>query len=128
MRRRLAGLSYGAELLSSPLPWFVGLLLASPSSALRVAAALLLLFRYAVEASGGALARRPIPARDLPLLPLRGAAVALLFWAGLFGRRTAWRGRGIRVRAGTRIEPVPASPRLPRAVATSTAETLPLRT
>jgi hypothetical protein len=32
-------------------------------------------------------------ARLLVLLPLRDLGAAALFWAGLFGRRTRWRGR-----------------------------------
>jgi len=43
-----------------------------------------------------ATARAPqaaLVASDVPLAVVRGVALAALFWAGLLGRRTRWRGR-----------------------------------
>jgi hypothetical protein len=36
-----------------------------------------------------------IPAKDVPLLPVRDLLCAALFWSGLVGRRTSWRGRSV---------------------------------
>ena len=46
-------------------------------------------------------------AADWLLAPLRDLAVAALFWAGLFGRRTSWRGRLLLVGRDTLIERPP---------------------
>jgi hypothetical protein len=48
-----------------------------------------------------------IGAADLAAMPLRDLAAAALFWAGLLGRRTSWRGR--RLRVGPRTLLLPAS-------------------
>ena len=95
LRRRLGGFSYVSELFSSPLPFAVGAAAASGGDARILAAVLgLALARLATEAL--ALADGPERiglARLLLLLPLRDLGAAALFWAGLFGRRTRWRGR-----------------------------------
>jgi ceramide glucosyltransferase len=104
IRNRVAGAAYTAELLASPLPWYVGAVAFSGGRLGLVAlASALLLVRYvaelAVEFDGG----HAIPARDLPLLPVRDALVAVLFWAGLLGRKTSWRGRRVMVGPRTLI-------------------------
>jgi ceramide glucosyltransferase len=107
LRKRLGGPSYAAELLASPLPWFAGVLLAARNEPGLVAcAAALYLLRIGLEAltaarSGG------FSAADWALAPLRDLAAAALFWAGLFGRRTSWRGRALRVGRDTLIEQSP---------------------
>jgi ceramide glucosyltransferase len=107
LRKRLGGLSYTAELLASPLPWFAGVLLAARGEPGLVAcAAALYLLRISLEAvttapSGG------FSAADWALVPLRDLAAAGLFWAGLFGSRTSWRGRALRVGRDTLIERSP---------------------
>ena len=105
LRKRLGRISYSAELLASPLPWFAGALIAAHGDAALIACAgSLYLLRVALEA---AAARRSgcFRASDLLLAPLRDLAVAALFWAGLFGRRTAWRGRSLFVGRETLIAP-----------------------
>jgi len=103
LRKRLGGPSYAAELLASPLPWFAGVLLAARNEPGLVAcAAALYLLRIGLEAftaarSGG------FSAADWLLAPLRDLAAAVLFWAGLFGSRTSWRGRSILVGRNTLI-------------------------
>lgn len=105
MRRRLAGPAYAAELLANPLPWFAAALAVSGSEpAILAATAGLLLARYAAEWIAEWDAGHPLRLSDLPLLPARDLAVAALFWAGLFGRATRWRGRRVVVGARTRIE------------------------
>jgi ceramide glucosyltransferase len=105
LRKRLGGFSYGAELLASPLPWFLGVLIAGRGEAILVAtAAALYLLRVALEASSGARAGSPFSATDYLLVPVRDAGSAALFWAGLFGRRTRWRGRMLSVGHQTLIE------------------------
>ena len=119
IRNRVAGPAYTAELLASPLPWFAGVLLfAGGRPGLVVLAAGLLLVRYLAEILVEQDAGHPVAARDLPLLPVRDVLVALLFWAGFFGRTTTWRGRrvivgprtliGSEVREGRRL-PLPIS-------------------
>ena len=103
LRKRLGRVSYAAELLASPLPWFAGALIASRGDAALIACAgSLYLLRLSLEA---AAAQRSGCFRDSDLLlaPLRDLAVAGLFWAGLFGRRTAWRGRSLFVGRETLI-------------------------
>jgi len=103
LRKRLGGPCYAAELLASPLPWFAGVLLAARNEPGLVAcAAALYLLRIGLEAftaarSGG------FSAADWLLAPLRDLAAAVLFWAGLFGSRTSWRGRSILVGRNTLI-------------------------
>lgn len=107
LRKRLGGLSYSAELLVSPLPWFAGVLLAARGEPGIVAcAAALYLLRIGLE---GSTAAGPggFAAADWALVPLRDLAVAALFWAGLFGQRTSWRGRALRVGRDTLIEQSP---------------------
>lgn len=104
IRNRVAGPAYAAELLASPLPWFAGVVaFASGRLGLVVLAGVLLLVRYLaemlVEADGG----HRVAARDLPLLPVRDLLVAFLFWAGVFGRTTSWRGRRVIVGPRTLI-------------------------
>lgn len=104
LRKRLGGCSYAAELLASPLPWFAGTLLAARGESRLVAAAsALYLLRIGLEAVTAARSGRFSPV-DWLLAPLRDLAVAALFWAGLFGQRTSWRGRSLRVGRNTLIE------------------------
>jgi ceramide glucosyltransferase len=106
LRRRLGGLCYGAELFMSPLPFAVAAILAARGAALVEAlAAALYLAEIAIVAILFGRAGRPLSALDFLLLPIRDAGVAALFWAGLFGRRTRWRGRQLTVGPGTLIEP-----------------------
>ena len=109
LRKRLGGPAYAAELLASPLPWLVGSLLAAHGDfRFEVFAATLYLFRISLEAATdtGAIRTR---AGDWILAPLRDLAVAALFWAGLFGRRTSWRGRSLLVGRNTFIVRAPAT-------------------
>ena len=110
LRQRLGGPAYLGEIFASPAVWFVGAILASEGriSVLAAAAALGLL-RAGLESLGAAEAGRPLSMTDCLMLPLRDLWVSLVFWAGLFGRRTAWRGRSLRVGPGTLLldEPVP---------------------
>ena len=98
LRKRLGGAGYAAEALASPA-LFAGaaILFADRGSAAPAVAAALWALRLAVETV--ALRRAPEPAGwTAPLLlPLRDLAVSALFFAGLFGRRTSWRGRTLRV-------------------------------
>ena len=105
IRQRVAGPAYAAELLSSPLPWFAGALVFSfDRPAVIVAAGALLALRYLAEVLVTRDGGRAIPARDLSLLPVRDVALAFLFWAGLFGRTTSWRGRRVLLGPRTLIE------------------------
>ncbi len=104
LRKRLGGLSYAAEALASPLPWFAGVLVAARGdTGLIVPAIALYLSRIGLEAVCAAGSGRVL-ASDWLLAPLRDLAVAALFWAGLFGRRTSWRGRTLLVGRNTLIE------------------------
>jgi ceramide glucosyltransferase len=96
MRSRLGGPAYAAELLGNPLPWFAGVLACSAGRpGFAIAAAVILGIRYVAETAsewdGG---HRP-GSKDLLLLPLRDLLLVGLFWAGLLGRRTSWRGRSV---------------------------------
>ncbi|HTO77154.1 MAG TPA: glycosyltransferase [Thermoanaerobaculia bacterium] len=99
LRKRLGGVSYLSELFSSPLPFVIGAAATSGGDPRIVAAVLGLgLARLGTEAL--ALANGPERVglgRLLVLLPFRDLGAAALFWAGLFGRRTRWRGRRLRV-------------------------------
>ncbi|HEY6928097.1 MAG TPA: glycosyltransferase [Thermoanaerobaculia bacterium] len=104
LRRRLGGVSYGGELLASPLPWAVGAILAGGGATGVTAAALTLyVTRLLAEAISAADCRRPLRVAEALLLPIRDAGVAALFWGGLLGRRTSWRGRSLRVGERTLI-------------------------
>ena len=104
LRKRLAGASYASELLASPLPWFVGVELASRGHGrVAILAALLYLLRMALEVRSAARAGLSLTLAQWLLLPVRDAAVAALFWAGLFGLRTTWRGRSLFVGRQTLI-------------------------
>jgi ceramide glucosyltransferase len=108
LRKRLGGPSYAAELLASPLPWFAGVLIAARGEPGLVACATALYFlRIGLEALTAARSGGFSPS-DWALVPLRDFAVAALFWAGLFGQRTSWRGRALRVGRATLIEESPA--------------------
>jgi ceramide glucosyltransferase len=102
LRQRLGGAAYLGEVFASPALWFTGAVLASGGRvAVLSAAALLGLLRAALESLGAAEAGRPLSATDYLMLPVRDLWVSLVFWAGLFGQRTAWRGRSLRVGPGT---------------------------
>jgi ceramide glucosyltransferase len=104
LRKRLGGPSYAVEVLASPLPWFLGLLLSCSGRSGLVAAAIGLYFvRILTEIASQGRSWMLSPS-DWLLAPLRDLAVAALFWAGLFGQRTAWRGRALRVGRDTFIE------------------------
>jgi ceramide glucosyltransferase len=102
LRRRLGGVSYAAEALSSPVPFVAGAAVASGGAPSVLAAALgLWAARMGLEAIALRRARPAQGVPDLLLLPLRDLALAALFWAGLLGSRTRWRGRGLIVGPGT---------------------------
>ncbi|HSS45477.1 MAG TPA: glycosyltransferase, partial [Thermoanaerobaculia bacterium] len=102
MRRRLGGSSYALEILAAPFPWFAAVVAGSHGATpLLLAAALLLLGRYAMELAAPGHRMSP---RDCMLLPLRDLLATGVFLAGLFGRTTQWRGRRIRIGPGTVIE------------------------
>ncbi len=104
LRKRLGGFSYGVELLASPLPWYAGVLLAARGEPGLVAGATALyILRVGLEALNAARSGSSFAA-DLLLSPLRDLAVAALFWAGLFGQRTSWRGRMLLVGRNTLIQ------------------------
>jgi ceramide glucosyltransferase len=106
LRQRLGGAAYLGEVFSSPALWFAGAALTSGGRpGILVAAALLGLARTVIEAASASAAGRPLVLVDYLLLPLRDLGVAAVFWAGLFGRRTAWRGRTLRVGPGTLLLP-----------------------
>src|SRR5262249_53953651 len=112
LRKRLGRLSYGAEILASPLPWFGAALVAARGDGLLLAAASsLYLLRLGLEAAD---ARRSGCFRpgDLLLAPVRDLAAAALFWAGLFGQRTSWRGRSLFVGRETLIRRPSGSERM----------------
>jgi hypothetical protein len=103
LRKRLGRISYATELLASPLPWFAGTLLAAHGDAALIACAgSLYLLRIALEARA-AQQSGCFRGSDLLLAPVKDLAVAALFWAGLFGRRTSWRGRTLVVGRETLI-------------------------
>lgn len=110
LRARLGGISYASEALASPALWFaaaaVGAMAAPHAAAILAAAALLCGARAGIELRLSSNAGRPLPARDVALITLRDLAVAALFWAGLFGRRTRWRGRELSVGTGTRLQAI----------------------
>jgi len=113
LRVRLAGPRYAAESLASPALWFLlAAAGASGNAAALASAAILWTGRVALEAALAADAGRPMDASDFLLAFVRDAAVAALFWAGLFGRRTRWRGRLLHVGRNTLLRPIPSSNRL----------------
>jgi len=115
LRKRLGGLSYGSELLASPLPWFCGAVaLSAGHSGLAAIALAVYAARIALEGFSARSAGLPFTPLDVALCPLRDLAVAALFWAGLFGRRTAWRGRSLRVGRRTLIARLERTPAVPR--------------
>ncbi|HEX5855915.1 MAG TPA: hypothetical protein VFZ57_09865, partial [Thermoanaerobaculia bacterium] len=110
LRKRLGGPGYAAELLASPLPWLAGIAVAARGDVALVAAgAGLYLIRVALEAISALRSGEAFSFSDWLLVPVRDAAVAALFVAGLFGSRTTWRGRLLRVGRNTRIQPAPVS-------------------
>lgn len=110
LRKRLGGLGYTVELLANPLPWLAGVAVAARGEVALVAAgAGLYLLRVALEAVSAGRSGDAFSFSDWLLVPVRDAAVAALFVAGLFGRRTTWRGRVLRVGRNTRIEQPPDS-------------------
>jgi ceramide glucosyltransferase len=123
LRRRLGGASYAGEALSSPVPFVAGAVAASSGATGVVAAALLLWgVRIAIEAAVLSGEGGRIRAADIAAMPLRDLAAAALFWAGLFGRRTSWRGRRLLVGPRTLLVPqAGASPAAP-ALSPSLAE------
>ena len=109
MRSRLGGPAYGAEFVANPLPWFAGALASSAGRPeVVVAAAVLLALRYVAEAVSEWDGGQRLGATDLLLLPLRDLMLVGLFWAGLLGRRTTWRGRSIVVGPRSLIVTPPA--------------------
>ncbi len=105
LRKRLGGVGYVAEILASPLPWFAAVVAASRGDGRLIAAATgLYLARAGLEALSASRSNNPFTAADWVLLVPRDAAVAALFWAGLFGRKTSWRGRLMTVGRQTLIE------------------------
>ena len=105
LRKRLGGPGYMGELLASPLPFLAGLAFAARGELGLVAAGVgLYLLRVALEAISSGRSGDAFSFSDWLLVPVRDAAVAALFVAGLFGTRTNWRGRILRVGRDTRIE------------------------
>jgi len=112
IRRRVGGAAYAAELVASPLPCFAGVLAFSGGRASLVAFASAIVFvRYLTEVITERDGGRRFQMEDLPLLPLRDLMVAVLFWAGLLGRTTSWRGRKVFVGPRTLIGPELREPR-----------------
>jgi len=108
LRKRLGGVSYAAELLASSLPWYAGVLVGAHGRIDLVSAATALyLARLGLEAFEAPGSSR-FSAASWLLCPLRDLAIAALFWAGLFGQRTSWRGRSILVGRKTVIVRPPA--------------------
>jgi ceramide glucosyltransferase len=112
LRVRLGGFSYASEILASPALWFAAAAAGAaalggrPGLAVACAGGILWGARIGVEARLAAGAGRPLAPRDLPLVVMRDLAVAGLFWAGLLGRRTRWRGRDLFVGPRTLLEPI----------------------
>lgn len=105
LRKRLSGIGYMAEILASPLPWFAAIVATCRGDSLPVFAGVALyLTRITLEALSAARSRNPFSLADWMLLLPRDAAVAALFWAGLFGQNTSWRGRLMTVGRQTLIE------------------------
>jgi len=106
LRRRLGGISYGGELFTSPFLWALGAIASGGGAPASIAIVLLLYFlRMIAEAISAADARRPLSVGLGLLLPVRDAGVAALFWAGLLGQKTTWRGKSLRVGERTLINP-----------------------
>jgi ceramide glucosyltransferase len=106
LRQRFGGMAYLGEAFSSPAVWFAGTVLSSQGRVSVLAAAMGLgLARAALESIGAAEAGHPLTLTDYLILPIRDVWVSSLFWAGLFGRRTAWRGRPLTVGPGTLLLP-----------------------
>jgi ceramide glucosyltransferase len=113
LRKRLGGLSYTTELLVSPVPWLAGAIATSGGhpaiGCIALGAYGLRLFLESISARRSGA---PFTTLDWALCPIRDLAVAALFWAGLFGQRTVWRGRSLRVGRRTligrfdRLEPI----------------------
>jgi len=97
MRSRLGGPAYAAELLANPLPWFAGVLASSARPGFVVAAIALIAVRYVAEAVSRWDGGHRMGAGDSLLLPVRDLLLVGLFWAGLLGRTTSWRGRSVTV-------------------------------
>ena len=98
IRRRVGGASYLAEILASPIPFYAGALAFSGAHpAVSAIATGLLGIRYLCEALVERDGGRPLAAADLPLLLFRDLAIAILFWVGLTGRTTSWRGRRLTI-------------------------------
>jgi len=114
LRRRLGGPSYFGELFTSPFLWAAGALTAGVGSFSFSLILFLYAARIAAEAVSAADAGRPMGLRNLLLVPLRDAAVAALFWAGLFGQKTVWRGKSLRVGEKTLIASPGLAPTLYR--------------
>jgi ceramide glucosyltransferase len=104
LRKRLGGAAYGGELASNSLPWFVGAAVTGGGRIVLLALALYAI-RVALEAVGLIRARSLRP-MDVLLIPVRDLAALALFWAGLFGGTTHWRGRKLRVGPATVLLPV----------------------
>jgi ceramide glucosyltransferase len=110
MRSRLGGPAYLSELLSNPLPWFAGVLACSGGRpGIAIAAGSLLFLRYLAEILSERDGGHRFAAKDVLLLPVRDLLCVGLFWSGLLGRRTSWRGRSVIVGPRSLIvaEPVP---------------------
>lgn len=110
LRARLGGIGYASEAFASPVAWFAAAAAGAPATGhpvLVLAAALVLwALRAKVESDLAADGGRRLSARDLALIPLRDSAVAAIFWAGLVGRRTRWRGRELSVGRRTLLMPI----------------------
>jgi ceramide glucosyltransferase len=104
MRKKLAGPTYLLESLASPAPWAL-LALASPGPApFRLAAAALIAVKVAAEAAVMRRLGAGPRLSDLPLIVVKDLLAFGVFWAGLLGNRTVWRGKQVRLGARTRLE------------------------
>jgi ceramide glucosyltransferase len=103
LRKRLGGAAYVGELLSGSLPWFVGAAVTGGGGIALLALALYGI-RITLEAVGLVRSRFFRPT-DLLLIPMRDLAALGLFWTGLFGETTHWRGRKLRVGPATVLLP-----------------------
>ena len=107
MRRRLGGAGYAAELLGSPLLVFLACVLtagADPTPTLLSSALLLLGARYLAEAAALTFRGGAAALGTLWMLPARDVFAAGVFFAGLLGQTTSWRGHRVRLGALSRIE------------------------
>ena len=111
LRRRLGGPAYALESLAGSSVFAAGALLSSEGDPKAIGLALgLWAARVALEARALRGARPALSIRDWLWFPIRDAGLLALFFAGLFGSRTRWRGRELVVGPGTILDPAAGEP------------------